>query len=217
MSKRPKVFVYTPVYKNIEPEPYFSHLLFHRIIGMGEAAGAYITRTGVKPRTRIQNARNESVGLAISQKADYILFIDDDMILPHKMDLLAHLLSLDKDIVAPLFFRVVVAGKKILGSQPCVYRENSTEADATWLDYPRDCVFECSAIGTGVMLVSTKVFLGMKPPWFYYTRESNRSMDVHFCLDARRAGFTVWCDSRIVVPQQGGPKQIYDGKSGTTM
>lgn len=100
----PKVICTVPVYKSVEAVPYMTHLLFAAEVGKAEALGKYKVRWNVGgPGVRIAAVRNSAAMIAIRKQADYLLFIDDDMLVPP--NILELLLEPDLPIVSPIFFR----------------------------------------------------------------------------------------------------------------
>jgi hypothetical protein len=62
-------------------------------------------------------------------------------------------------------------------------------------------LFECRAVGTGIMLIKTSIFLKIPRPWFKMrtarTGMTLEGEDWYFCKKARKAGFSVWCDPTL--------------------
>lgn len=128
---------------------------------------------------------------AMQREASHILFLDDDMRLP--MDTLMGLIRHDKDIVA-----ANCARKELWPTRPtargfkgeCVY----TRKRSTGLE-------EVDSIGTGVMLINTRVLKAMPQPWFAEVwkpeTETVTGEDVYFCEQARKHGFKVYIDHDI--------------------
>lgn len=169
--------------------------------------------------TYIHEARNFLVRMALDAKADYLLFLDDDMEFP--TDALLRLLKHKKDIIGPIYARRV-APHVALG-QPLIDGEPIPQGGLTRMDY----------IPTGFLLVKMTVFKKLKAPWFTLTHDPKLATkenpdgllgeDVYFCRQARKAGYTVWCDydltweihhtiESFVKLSPPGSKQ--DGKSG---
>lgn len=191
----PKVIVSYPVYEGMKPKPLFHNFMLQRRLMKDEMLGKYSSKPIVHgPRNPIRNIRNETGRIAIECGADAFLFIDDDMLPPE--DILEKLLEAGKDIVAPLFH--VWNGN----APPCVFKNNEKGVPVQWFDHPQNELFECDAVGSGIMLVQTSVLKKLSKPWFFYDK-SELSMDVNFCQEAKKAGVSIWCDSRIAVHQLG--------------
>lgn len=148
----------------------------------GLAIGLFNRRLSVLP-----TARNHLVRDACTTGAHYLLFLDSDMRFPP--DTLLRLLSHKQDIVAA----------------NCVLRAFPTRATA-WADgahvFTNDGstgLEEVESIGTAVMLIDTKVFQKMEPPFFFFEPKPNDKLsflgeDQFFCREARAKGFKVFID-----------------------
>lgn len=165
--------------------------------------------TGTTGRMLITFARETMSNEAINLNCDYVLFIDDDMIVPRKLfpALFRHV---DRaDIIAPLCFQRVHPYK------PVLYKIKSKRNDMGnlvlddvdhWMDYPPNSVCYPDAVGFGVVLIKTKVLKKLNRPWFF----SNTSLgeDIFFCVRARESGFKILADTSIKVGHLGIPKPI---------
>ncbi|MBF0562597.1 MAG: hypothetical protein HQL37_11370 [Alphaproteobacteria bacterium] len=198
-----RILCSVPVYHAVEPLPFAHFLSLSQESGRAEAAGKYEVRWLVGgPKVKTQNVRNTSCRVALDGNATHLAFIDDDM-LPEPKDILERLLAHDKDIVAPLFFRS--SGN----FDPLVFDLDGSGEPVPMLNYPRNALFQVNGgVGTGVMLIKSRVLKAMHDPWFYYLTNSARSMDVHFCIRAISMDFEVWCDSSIIVRQMGLPNPV---------
>jgi len=133
---------------------------------------------------------------AVQNKSDYLLYIDDDMTFPPET--LEQLLSNKKEIVG------VVASPRMI-------TDNTTVAllDGKVLkkeDIPKE-LFEVSHVGTGVMLIDTKVFEKIEQPYFQFTTYPNGMTldgeDAWFCKQARKAGLNIYCDPTLSIGHLG--------------
>jgi hypothetical protein len=192
-----------PVYHAVDPLPFLQFLDVAQATGLAEAAGKYSVRWLVGgPKVKTQNVRNISCAAAVKGKATHLAFVDDDMIL-QPSNIFEILLGHDKDIVSPLFFRS--SGN----FDPLVFHLNGNGEPQPMRDYPKNALFEATGgVGTGVMLIKREVLEALPEPWFFYPQNSNRSMDLDFCLRAIAKGFSVWCDTSIIVKQMGMPKTV---------
>ncbi len=134
----------------------------------------------------ICKSRNEMVGEALGVGADYLLFLDSDMVFP--CTVLKQLLAREKDIVG--------------GTYPS--RVPPHKAMGITLDYqPLEVsggLVEMAAIPTGCLLVNMRVFETLAMPWFQHPLVERDGVvqpqgeDYFFCDQARAAGFSVWLD-----------------------
>ena len=157
----------------------------------------------------IQHARNLAVDHALAQNMDYVLYIDDDMVLPTERKLFSELVAHDKDIVAPLFFHKdqpfapLIFKRSIYGDGDCSY----TTYDNI-LDYKKGLV-QVDGVGFGTVLVKTEVFKKMDSPYFIYGDTCGE--DLYFCNKATGVGCTVWADTTLQVGHIGKPAVSYEG------
>ena len=198
----PKILASVPIYHAVEPEPFMFFLVCSQETGRAEMRGEYSLRwMATGPKVKIPLVRNISCEQAIKNNADFLAFVDDDMILQPK-EIFSILAAHDKDIISPLFFRSsgVIA--------PLVFEMNGGEPEPI-KSWEKGALIEATGgVGTGVMLIKRQVLEEMGSPWFYYPENSTRSMDVHFCLRAIQLGFKVWCDTSIVCRQMGQARSI---------
>ena len=136
---------------------------------------------------------------AVAEGADYILWLDSDMVF--STDFLVDMMNTikeGKDFVSALYF------KRKPPFSPVLYktiRMGITPEDGIseeYLDYPENQVFEIDACGFGGVLMKIQVVKDI------IAREGHTfspilgyGEDVSFCIRAKRAGYTLWCDSRI--------------------
>jgi len=135
--------------------------------------------------------RNYIAAQAIKKGCTHLLHVDDDMI--YEPDTLDKLLAHDKDIVGGLY-------KTKYEVQDYVIEYLNT-------DVMPDKLFECAALGTGLLLVKTEVYKKTPQPWYGYVWFDNgmvkESVDWVFCKNARKAGFKVWCDPQVTAKHIG--------------
>ena len=145
---------------------------------------------------------------AVRVGADFILFIDDDMMVPKDMfpALMKHA---DKaDMIAPLCFQ------RLPPYNPVIYdvKEKKQPDGRMFIytdavrNYPRDDVFQADAVGFGVVLIKVEILKKLPKPWFF----SNNMIgeDIYFCLEAKKRGFKLLIDSSIKVGHMAGPRPI---------
>lgn len=143
----------------------------------------------------LPQSRNRMVYEACVEGCHYILFLDSDMRFP--ADTLKRLLSHKLDIVA------ANCVQRAFPSRATAWKDGAhvfTEEGSTGLE-------EVDMIGTAVMLISTRVFEKMGPPFFKFEDCPERPLDFFgedqfFCKKARDLGFKVWIDHDL-------SKQVY--------
>lgn len=143
----------------------------------------------------IAENRNFMATQAILNKSDYILMVDDDMIFPP--DTLEKMLAHKKDVVGVVY--------KPRNDK----KDTHIPLDKTHIDNPKllKKLFECEAVGTGVMLINTLIFNFIDRPWFAFesheTGYTIQGEDWWFCQQARKARFQIWCDPTIPIGHIG--------------
>lgn len=151
----------------------------------------------------VYTSREKLAEEAIKAQADYVLWLDSDMVFTP--DLLERLVkSIEgKDMVTALCFRrrppytPPIWSKLRLGATS---EENQIEE---YTDYPSE-LFEVEGCGFAAVLMKTEVLASV------FNREKMMFIpmvgygeDVSFCIRARRAGYKIWCDPTIKVGHIG--------------
>lgn len=146
----------------------------------------------------IYDSRNKLAAQAIEMEADYVLWLDSDMVFnPDLMERLYEDLKTGKDFVTGLYFRRTKPFTPVLFSS----LEPNAEGNVDWVgyeDYPKDSLFEIAGCGFGAVMHSTDILFDMiaeKKNWF--APINNCGEDVAFCLRAHDIGYKLWCDSSI--------------------
>jgi GT2 family glycosyltransferase len=130
----------------------------------------------------IDNMRNMTAKIALEHNADYILFIDDDVLIP--LNTVDMLLSSQADIAAGwtlirgypfknMFFKFVDEGKTQL--------EHVKDEDLV----VREGNFFCDAVGFSCTLIKVDLLRKIQVP-FFVTGPYNTE-DIYFCIKAVRA------------------------------
>jgi len=131
-------------------------------------------------RSSIDRMRNEAARLALELDCDYLMFVDDDMIVQNNM--LESLIDADKDIVmAHTYIRGYPfhpMSFKDIGNDPSDIR--LTYFDDIMEKVDEKGLAECSAVGFAAVLIKTSVLRRLEPPYFVTT--PNSTEDVYFCL-----------------------------------
>lgn len=132
-------------------------------------------------------ARNNGVKEAQRLAADFILFLDSDMIFPRTT--LHRLLVHCKDVVGATYTKRVppypVLGAA-LHSEPTCDEQGLTEM---------------KHLPTGCLLIRMAVFEALSRPYFRFLNDEKTGAivgeDYVFCDRAREAGFRIWCDTSL--------------------
>lgn len=141
-------------------------------------------------------SRERLADLAIAKKADYVLWLDSDMVF--SPELLQDLIDSNKDMVAGLCFRrrppfTPVIYKKIrFGQTP------EEHVNEEYLDYPKNSLFEVDGVGFGAVLVRTDVIRAVKERYGNaFEPMKGYGEDLTFCIRARMCGYQIWCNSSV--------------------
>ena len=146
----------------------------------------------------LDKARNISVKEALAWGADYVLFLDDD-VLPSD-DGLVRLYRDALPVVGGLYF------DRRPPYMPMVARRKSRSApwklgaDTEWdiefaRNYPCNQLVEVDATGLGFMLIMRDVFEKIPEPWF--ETKLGFGEDFNFYWKVQQAGFKVYVDTNV--------------------
>lgn len=147
-------------------------------------------------------ARERLAEMALESGCEWLFMVDDDMLCPP--DLFYRLAANDKDICAALAFT------RNPDHKPVIYQSydqfdpvtrNAYGFTSYVMNYPRNKLVQCDAVGFGAVLIKTKILEKMKKPWFFGMEGTGE--DVAFCVKARKLGFEVWMDTRIKLGHLG--------------
>lgn len=156
-------------------------------------------------------ARNKIAQKAIDLKAEYVLMVDNDVVLPK--DALANLLDDAKDVC--LGFYAHRDTDNIYRGRSCVckvYDENGIK----YFNYPLDSEYTAKELltlkeagqfkvqihggGMGCALIKTDVFNRLAYPWYDWVNYRGRGMlseDLYFCEGCRKKGIPIFTDTRV--------------------
>lgn len=181
-------------------------------------------------RMSIDRMRNFAAKAVLENDFDYLLFIDDDVLVP--FDTVKYLIEDDKDVVAgvtlirgypyhPMIFNFV---------SPQLAKDGRTHFIDNYeeLADKETGLLECDAVGFSCCLIKAKVLREIKPPYFITIDENSGinsaqcTEDVYFCnkVKMERPGTQIFVDTRIktahilgddiVEPDNLGPRMLFD-------
>lgn len=149
----------------------------------------------------IYDSRNKLAGLAVEMDADYILWLDSDMVF--RPDTLERMMAvLDEhpeiDVLSGLYFR---RGQPF---SPVLFKtlEVNEQGTLDWSDYeelPNE-LFEIAGCGFGCVLMRTDMLLdiaGKEGAGRWFTPIADAGEDCAFCIRARREGYKIYCDPTV--------------------
>lgn len=192
-----RVVIGIPCYDMVAPEVLedFSRFLYH----CGRRLPQHDFFLAIKRKSEQFRARNAIVDAAQQVNADYLLMMDDDMIVnpantagpSNAYDLVEKLIAANKDIVGGLYF-----GRQ--GGCPPVLM--TKVGDSSGYRFLRSEEIErrlqpVDVVGGGCMLINMRIFDFLKPP--YFEPEFSLGTDIQICKKAAEAGFSVWADTSI--------------------
>lgn len=173
--KKTRVFILVNVLNHVGSEVYSNHIEFfvHTAKKYPEIEFMFWT----PPRMSIDNARNQAAVYALQTESEYLMFIDDDVLIPP--DALVKLIEADKDIIAGL---VMIRGFPF---NVMAFKWAKNKEDKDYLEYYNDLpkdqeIVECDAVGFSCCLIKTDVLQILDPPYFVTSRTNTE--DVYFCL-----------------------------------
>ena len=149
----------------------------------------------------IYDSRNRLASTAIQMEADYILWLDSDMVFGS--DILERMMKvLDEhpeiDVLSGLYFRRGHPFTPVLFSK----LEVDANGQLEWADYNDipDDIFEVAGCGFGCVLMRTEMLLDIAAKegggvWF--SPLANAGEDCAFCMRARENGYKIYCDPSV--------------------
>ena len=153
----------------------------------------------MNPGSLVHTSRNDLAVRAIKMEADYVFWMDSDMIFPQ--DTLVRMVDTlkknDIDILTGLYFRRKPPYSPVLFNR----LDMKKDGVCSWTEFETipDHLFEVGGCGFGCVLMSTEVFLSVQSEHGYmFTPIGNNGEDVAFCVRARQCGYKIWCDPSIV-------------------
>ena len=152
-------------------------------------------------------AREEAAKMALDWNCDYLFMIDDDMMCPD--DLFLRLYKHDVDIVAPLAFTRNPPHKPVIYSCLEGYDSQSKKdwtMNTVVMNYPRNTLVECDAVGFGAVLIKRHVLEAVPKPRFMSTCGTGE--DIYFCYQAKKYGARVFADTSTKIGHLSHPIDV---------
>lgn len=149
----------------------------------------------------IYNSRNELARKAVQAEADYVLWLDSDMVF--SPDVLKRLLN-DRehgDIITGVYYR------RVEPYAPVIFDElEITDDGCHWKGTENipDEIFEIQGCGFGCVLTPTDIFMAMMQKYGnMFAPIAGVGEDLSFCWRARQLGYKIVCDPTIQLGHVG--------------
>lgn len=217
-NRRKLIIIGAPVFRDVSPEVLQDWMAF--AYHCGRRMPEYDFGTAIIPKKEQFRARNQMVEQARLANADYLLMLDDDMIINHGSDpgfigtgtvdaygFLDRLLKADKDIVGGLYFQrtgdcAAVAMMRVPESKGYRFmRDDELTGGLQKVD----------VVGGGCMLIKMSVFDRLPHPFF--APEFDLGTDVQLCKAAAEKGFGVWLDSGTELGHQSSERTVITSRN----
>lgn len=157
-------------------------------------------------RMSIDRFRNEAAKIALQQECDYLMFLDDDVLVPS--DTYSRLKARDLDIVTPvvyirgypfrpMFFKAIQVGEALALDHYNEWKEAEI----------KDGLLEVAAVGFSCCLIKCELLKKVPPAWF--VTGTNHTEDVYFCMKARQCGTpTIGVDTTLLAGHMLDPEFV---------
>ena len=199
------ILIAVPTFENIYPDT------FKYIYGLD--SGGHDLMFDFIRGYDVATARNKIAQRAIDEDADYVLMVDNDVVLPE--DALLNLLEGEKDVC--LGYYAHRNEDNIYQGRTCVCRLYQPNGKA-YFNYPLESEYTAEEMkrfrdegttkfqihggGMGCALIRTDVFRRLKYPWYDWVNyaDDNRGMlseDLFFCEKCKHASIPIFTDSRV--------------------
>ncbi len=146
-------------------------------------------------RMSIDRMRNFCAKVALEGEFDWLLFLDDDVIVPPPFKFLERMISYNKDILAGI---TIIRGYPF---HPMVFKEGPDYPESFYDDYKdhkdEEGLVECDAVGFSLCLIKVDLLRKMRPP--YFITGPNHTEDIYFCKRAKEQvpGTKIYADPSI--------------------
>lgn len=210
MNSEPKkrILIGFPAFNGIVAECQES--VMRMIFRCGRDMPDYDIAVMIVTKAQQYRARNRIVEAAIAGGFEYVLMLDDDMVIPH--DLLPRLLAHEKDVVGALYYQRGGAYHPVIMKR---HSYDNGDFRAQFLS-PYDPILQhgglhrVDIIGGGCMLFRTDVFRKLLPPYFW--SEEGVGTDIAICGRLQDVGIEIWVDTTIELGHIGN-RQIVTSRT----
>ena len=160
-------------------------------------------KLAMKSGSLIYTSRNSLAMMAIQMDADFVFWLDSDMVF--KSDTLVRMMDTlkknDLDILSGLYFRRVPPYSPVLFDK---LEQNGENTEFSEFKTVPEGLFEVGGCGFGCVLMKTDVFFDVQSKFGnMFAPRGNNGEDVAFCIRARECGYKIYCDPSIVCGHVG--------------
>ena len=176
--------------------------LFCQSLALLQRAGD--TQVGFEVGSLVYNARNNLARQAIKSEADWVLWLDSDMVF--SPDLLQRMLKVCTE--NGIDFLTALCFRRKPPFTPCLFdrlEKVGRGASYTALMSVPDGRFKVGGCGFAGVLMSTDVLMSVASKFDgrMFDPLEGFGEDVSFCWRARQCGYDIWCDSEIEMGHVG--------------
>lgn len=198
-----KILIAVPTFENIYPDT------FKSIYDL-DTAGHDVSFEYVRGYD-CATARNRIAQRALDTEVDYVLMVDNDVVLPH--DALINLLDDPKDVTLGHYAHR--DADNLYRGRTCVCKLYDDTGEL-YFNYPLESEYtadEMKALrevgefkvqihggGMGCAFIKTDVFRKTQYPWYDWTNYKSGAMlseDLYFCENCKKNGIKVYMDTRV--------------------
>lgn len=152
----------------------------------------------------IYTSRNELAKKAVQMDADFVFWLDSDMLFdPNTLtDMLQTMQEKDIDVLTGLYFRRVPPFSPVLFDRLDIDETGACQ----WSDFQElpEELFKVGGCGFGCVLLRTDVLMSVMSKFGnMFAPIGNVGEDVSFCWRARQCGYDIWCDPRVTLGHVG--------------
>lgn len=211
-----KITIGIPCYDGVSSETLEDYMRFAYNLGRRTRHECFIA---IKSKSEQFRARNAIVEAALQVGSDYLLMLDDDMVIePDAVqhvsnqygfidDLLNHFGSIEKlGIIGVLYYQRGGECRPVLMKQ-------GKDGGFYWLrdDEIKHALQEVDVQGGGCLLMDMAIFDKIESPWF--EPELDLGTDVQICKKAKDAGFKVYSDTSIEFGHVRSSREVITSKN----
>lgn len=210
IRKKKKILLGVPAFDGIvtEAQESFLNMVYYTAKNMPD----YDLAIHIGYKREQFRARNNIVEAGISNDVDYILMLDDDMLVP--ANLIKRLIGHDVDVVGATYYQRGGAYHPVImmrdePDEPGAYSAHFIHHTHPWLTTDRG-MHQADVIGGGCMMFKAEVFKKIIPP--YFESERRLGTDLAICGRLKDEGVEIWVDTTVELGHVG-EKQVITSRT----